>query len=147
MTERWSPDQVEEALASFDGAESRALRILREIQELERSQQRRKAKQAGEMVSFGDLIQTILAGLGVADLDRVQELEERWEEVAGPQWGSNSVPVVVSNGELLVEASDPRLVRMLRHDAERLVLRIAERFGRSFVTSVRVVGPPWRRGW
>jgi hypothetical protein len=147
MTERWSPDQVEEALASFDGAEYRALRILREIQEIERSHQRRKAQQAGEMVSFGDLIQTILAGLGVADLDRVQELEERWEEVAGPQWGSNSVPVVVSNGELLVEASDPRLVRMLRHDAERLVLRVAERFGRSFVTSVRVVGPPWRRGW
>ena len=147
MTERWSADQVEEALASFDGTESRALRILWEIQELERSRQRRKARHEGDMVSFGDMLQSILTGLGVADLDRVRELDERWEEVAGPQWGSNSVPVVVSNGELLVEASDPRLVRMLRHDAERLVIRIAERFGRSFVTSVRVVGPPWRRGW
>lgn len=147
MTERWSPDQVEEALASFDGTESRALRMLWEIQELERGHERRKAQQDGEMVSFGDMIQSILAGLGVADLDRVRELDERWEEVAGPQWGSNSVPVVVTNGELLVEASDPRLVRMLRHDAEPLVVRIADHFGRSFVTSVRVVGPPWRRGW
>ena len=146
MTERWSPDQVEEALASFDGTESRALRILWEIQELERGHERRR-EQDGEMVSFGDMIQSILAGLGVADLDRIRELDERWEEVAGPQWGSNSVPVVVTNGELLVEASDPRLVRMLRHDAEPLVVRIADRFGRSFVTSVRVVGPPWRRGW
>lgn len=147
MTERWSPDRVEEALASFDGTQSRALRMLWEIQQLERGHQRRTEEQDGEMVSFGDMIQSILAGLGVADLDRVRELDERWEEVAGPQWGSNSVPVVVTNGELLVEASDPRLVRMLRHDAERLVLRIADRFGRSFVTSVRVVGPPWRRGW
>ena len=147
MTERWSPDQVEEALASFDGTESRALRILWEIHELERGVQRRQARREGEMVSFGDMLQSILAGFGVADLDRVRELDERWEEVAGPQWGSNSVPVVVCNGELLVEASDPRLVRMLRHDAERLVIRIADRFGRSFVTSVRVVGPPWRRGW
>ncbi|MDE0709322.1 MAG: DUF721 domain-containing protein [Acidimicrobiia bacterium] len=147
MTERWSPDRVEEALASFDGTESRALRMLWEIQQLERGHQRRTEEQDGEMVSFGDMIQSILAGLGVADLDRVRELDERWEEVAGPQWGSNSVPVVVTNGELLVEASDPRLVRMLRHDAEPLVLRIADRFGRSFVTSVRVVGPPWRRGW
>ena len=147
MTERWSPDQVEEALASFDGTQSRALRMLWEIQQLERGHQKRTEEQAGEMVSFGDMIQSILAGLGVADLDRVRELDERWEEVAGPQWGSNSVPVVVTNGELLVEASDPRLVRMLRHDAEPLVLRIADRFGRSFVTSVRVVGPPWRRGW
>ena len=146
MTERWSPDQVEEALESFDGTESRALRVLWEIQELERGRQRRKVKQ-DEMASFGDMIQSILAGLGVADLDRIRELDERWEEVAGPQWGSKSVPVVVTKGELLVEASDPRLVRMLRHDAERLVVRIAERFGRSFVTSVRVVGPPWRRGW
>ena len=146
MTERWSPDQVEEALASFDGTESRALRILWEIQELERGHERRR-EQDGEMVSFGDMIQSILAGLGVADLDRIRELDERWEEVAGPQWGSNSVPVVVTNGELLVEASDPRLVRMLRHDAEPLVVRIADRFGRSFVTTVRVVGPPWRRGW
>ena len=147
MTERWSPDQVEEALSSFDGTESRALRMLWEIHELERGHQSRQAKKAGEMVSFGDMIQSIMARLGVADLDRIRELDERWEEVAGPQWGSNSVPVVVSNGELLVEASDPRLVRMLRHDADRLVVRIAERFGRSFVTSVRVVGPPWRRGW
>lgn len=147
MTERWSPDQVEEALASFDGTESRALRMLWEIQELERGHQRRQAKQAGEMESFGDMIQSIMARLGMADLDRIRELDERWEEVAGPQWGSNSVPVVVSNGELLVEASDPRLVRMLRHDTDRLVVRIAERFGRSFVTTVRVVGPPWRRGW
>ena len=147
MTERWSPDQVEEALESFDGTESRALRILWEIQELERGHERRKAEQEGGMVSSGDMIQSILAGLGVAELDRVRELDERWEEVAGPQWGSNSVPVVVTNGELLVEASDPRLVRMLRHDAEPLVFRIADRFGRSFVTSVRVVGPPWRRGW
>ncbi|MYC84050.1 MAG: DUF721 domain-containing protein [Acidimicrobiia bacterium] len=147
MTERWSPDRVEEALASFDGTESRALRMLWEIQQLERGHQRRTEEQDGEMVSFGDMIQSILAGLGVADLDRIRELDERWEEVAGPQWGSNSVPVVVTNGELLVEASDPRLVRMLRHDAEPLVLRIADRFGRSFVTSVRVVGPPWRRGW
>lgn len=146
MTERWSPDQVEEALEAFDGTESRALRVLWEIQELERGR-RRKERQDEDMVSFGDMLRSILAGLGVADLDRVRELEERWEEVAGPQWGSNSVPVVVRKGELLVEASDPRLVRMLRHDAERLVVRIAERFGRSFVTSVRVVGPPWRRGW
>lgn len=147
MTGRWSPDQVEEALASFDRTEARALRILWEVQELERGHERRKAEQDGDMVSFGDMMQSILARLGVTDLDRVRELDERWEEVAGPQWGSNSVPVVVTNGELLVEASDPRLVRMLRHDAEPLVVRIADRFGRSFVTSVRVVGPPWRRRW
>ena len=147
MTERWSPDQVEEALESFDGTESRVLRILWEIEEIERGRERRKAKQEGEMASFGEMLQSILAGLGVADLDRIRELDERWDEVAGPQWGSNSVPLVVTKGELLVEASDPRLVRMLRHDAERLVVRIAERFGRSFVTSVRVVGPPWRRRW
>lgn len=147
MSDRWSPDQVEEALSSYGATESRALRLLWEIQERERGRQKRRESRAEEMVSFGEVIQSILARLGVADLDRVRELSERWQEVAGPQWGSNSVPVVVSHGELLVEASDPRLVRMLRHDTGRLVERIAARFGRSFVTSVRVVGPPWRRSW
>ena len=147
MSDRWSPDQVEEVLSSFGPTESRALRLLWEMQERERGRRRRQQIRAEEMVSFGDVIQSILNRLGVADLDRVRELTERWQEVAGPQWGSNSVPVVVSHGELLVEASDPRLVRMLRHDTDRLLERIAERFGRSFVTSVRVVGPPWRRSW
>ncbi|MYD03488.1 MAG: DUF721 domain-containing protein [Acidimicrobiia bacterium] len=183
MTNQWSGDQVEEALASFNDDDARALRILMEIQRREREQQEHKERErrrhrkrrssrrgafpragrdlegleqrlsdeqegsGGGLVALGDLIPTLLSHFGVDDTDRVRRLSENWNEIAGKQWGSKSVPVVVSKGELLVEASDPRMVRLLRLDSNRLLERIADRFGSSFVTSVRVVGPPWKREW
>jgi len=119
----------------------------RDIGRLERRLSHDREGSGDGLVALGDLIPALLSHFGVDDTDRVRRLSENWDEIAGKQWGSKSVPVVVSKGELLVEASDPRLVRLLRLDSNRLIERIADHFGSSFVTSIRVVGPPWKREW
>ena len=142
MTGRWTREQLETTLAHFDEREARVLRLI-----WEEAEGRRGDEQAEEMAPVSDGVGAILTRLGLPPIKRLEELTRRWEELAGPQWGSRAVPIVVRHGELLVEASDRRIVRWLRHDTGRLVDRLALHFGSAFITEVRVVGPPGQRGW
>ena len=142
MTGGWSRDRVECALGHFEEEEARALRLIWEDAERRREEERTEG-----MVIVPDAVGTIMSRLGLPSIGLLEELTRRWEELAGPQWGSHAAPIVVRHGELLVEASDRRIVRRLRHDTARLVDRLAEHFGTGFVRKVRVVSPPGRRGW
>ena len=142
LTGRLSAEQLEAMLADLDEQAARVLRLIWEEGQADGS-----GEETTGMVPLTDGIRLIASGLGLPPIDLLQELERRWAELAGPQWGSNAVPIVVRHGELLVEAADRRIVRWLRHDTAPLVERLAGHFGGGFVTKVRVVGPPGRRSW
>ncbi len=137
-TERWSRQRVEEILARFDPEEARALALA--WSEAER--ERRREKQADRTAPMSEAVRSILSEHGLPPLARMQQLYRRWEELAGRQWAAHSKPLVIRHGELVVEASDRRIVRRLRHDANRLMNRLNRHFGEGFVTRVRVVSPP-----
>ena len=138
----WSRERMEAATAGFDRVEARLLRLV-----WEDAERARREAGAAEPTHVGAAVASIMTRLGIPSLARLEELNDRWFDLAGPQWGSHSTPVVVRHGKLLVEASDRRIVRSLRHDAERLVERLADHFGAGFITEVKVVSPAGRRGW
>ncbi len=85
-----------------------------------------------------DLLQGVLARLGVARPLEVAELLARWEEVAGEPWAARAAPVSLSGGELVVEAADGSTASLLRYQTAQLIARLDEEVGRGLVTSVRV---------
>ena len=136
---RLSRDAMEAIVDGFSDQEARVLRLIWEHEEENRS----GGDSGDRMVALGEGLAGILAGFGLPPIELLEELRSRWRELAGGRWGSQSVPIVVRHGELMVAAVDRRIVRWLRHDRESLVERLEGHFGRGFVTKVRVVGPPW----
>lgn len=94
-----------------------------------------------DMPSFGDALGPLLARLGVADMEVMIELVERWDDLAGPPWSGASSPQILRHRELVVEASTTAAVRMLRYASESLAKRLSDEFGAGTVESVRVVAP------
>ena len=140
LTERWSRERLEGMLAGYGEGEAKVLRLI-----WERAEDRASDERSDGMKAVSHAVRGIVSELGLPPIHLLEELNHRWEELAGPQWGSNGVPIVVRHGELVVEAADRRIVRWLRHDTGRLVERLAEHFGSGFVTKVHVVSPPERR--
>ena len=138
-----SREDMETIVGRFGRQEARVLRL---IWEHERGRRRFDGSEDG-MVALAEGLEGILSRYGVPPIELLEELRSRWEEVAGRQWGSQSTPIVVLHGELMVAAADRRIVNRLRNDSERLAERLEEHFGRGFVRSVRVVTPRWGKSW
>ncbi|MDE0167913.1 MAG: DciA family protein [bacterium] len=140
MTDQVSPEQLETMLAGLDDLSARVIRLIWE-------EGQETGDDEGGLVPVAEGVQRVAASLGLPPMALLEELIERWPELAGSRWGSRASPIVVRHGELLVEAADRRIVRWLQHDTDQLVERIAGYFGPAFVTRVRVVGPAGRKGW
>jgi hypothetical protein len=89
----------------------------------------------------GDLIPAVLAGLGIGRLDVMLRLAEEWTELVEEPWKTHTVPLILRDGELVVEAKTPAAVRMLRYGATALVEHLTAIFGPDVVHSVEVVAP------
>lgn len=137
MTEEWSRERVEKVLARFGRGEAEALAAA-----WVEAQKGRRGRPAGAPAPLPAAVRDIFAQEGLPPIRRLLELYRRWPELAGPQWAACAEPLVVRNGELLVESSDRRIVRRLGHDAKRLAARLNRHFGEGFVDRVRVIGPP-----
>lgn len=93
---------------------------------------------------IGEVLQTLIARYRLADPDTWTRLQREWDTVTGHPWSGRSVPRSLQGGELVVEASSPPAVSMLRYGVSALIERLCEEYGDGVVTSVRVV-PPRRR--
>lgn len=91
--------------------------------------------------AVGDLLPSLLAGLGIARLDVMLRLAAEWQDLVDEPWRSHTVPQILRDGELVVEARNAAAVRMLRYGAGGLVERLAAEFGADVVRSVEVVAP------
>ena len=96
-------------------------------------------------VSFGDALRRVLGRLGVPDVEVLLALEGEWRELAGPLWGEHTRPLVLRNGELVVEATTPQAVSMLKYAVGDLQRALDQRFGEGVVESIRLQAPG-RRG-
>ncbi len=85
-----------------------------------------------------ELLQGVLARLGVARPLEVAELVARWDEVAGEPWAGRTTPASLDGGELVLEVGDGATAALLRYQTTQLVARLDEQVGRGLVTSVRV---------
>lgn len=138
---RLNRQDMETIVEAFNDEEARVLRLIWE------HGHRPEDGSAEGMVALGEGLGGILARFGLPPIELLEELRSRWRELAGGRWGSQSVPIVVRHGELMVAAVDRRIVRWLRLDSESLVERLEAHFGRGFVTRIRVVGPPRGESW
>ncbi len=97
-----------------------------------------------DLHSVGALLRSVLGSMGLDRVDLTLTLMEEWEAIAGAPWAGASNPVVVKDGELIVEAASPTAVRFLRYSVGDLLRRLDDRFGEGAVTGVTVRPPPSR---
>ena len=91
--------------------------------------------------SIESLLEAVLGRLGVPAPSVFNQVAYAWAEVAGEPWASQSTPLYIRQKELVVEASAPAFVSMLRYGVGDLMRRLDEALGAGFVESVRVVPP------
>jgi predicted nucleic acid-binding Zn ribbon protein len=85
-----------------------------------------------------ELLDELLQALGVARPVDVAQLVENWAELAGEPWGERSRPVLLRNGELVVEVADGTAATLLKYRQSDLVERLGAKLGRGLVNTVRV---------
>lgn len=89
----------------------------------------------------GDLIQRLLARMGVRNLGAWQDLRDRWVEIVDEPWRTHSRPLALANGKLVVEASTAAAVSLLRYGVAGLISSLDSALGEGIVTEVDVRRP------
>ncbi len=85
-----------------------------------------------------EALDKVLGDLGVArPLDTV-ELMAHWDELVGEPWAGRSRPVVLEQGVLVIEVTDPIAASLLRYRREALISHLADHLGAGLVTSVQL---------
>jgi predicted nucleic acid-binding Zn ribbon protein len=94
-----------------------------------------------ELEPFSDALEAMLGRLGIA-LPEVQTiLMEEWDDIAGRPWAGRSRPRVIRDRALVVEATSPSMVSLLRYGESTLLEALAARFGEGVVESIEIVVP------
>jgi hypothetical protein len=92
--------------------------------------------------SMGGLVAQALKNLGIERLDVMLSLVGDWANITPEPWSSHATPLLLKGGELLVEATSPQTVSLLRYAVGDLLRSLDERFGVGVVGTVRVQSPP-----
>ncbi len=87
-------------------------------------------------VELGAAIREVLASLGLPDPEVHLRLEAEWAELAGPPWSDHARPLYLRRGELVVEATSPMAMSLLRYSVASLEQRLRERLGEGVVQRV-----------
>ena len=95
-----------------------------------------------KLESVEGLVTRTLRNLGIERLDVTLGLVDEWEELVPEPWRSQANPLMLKDGELLVEARSPQVASLLRYAVGNLLKVLDERFGEGVVDSVRVQSPP-----
>lgn len=94
--------------------------------------------------SLETLLEGLLAKLGLPAPSVSKGLDDQWDVVAGAPWSGQTRPLFIREGELVVEATSPALVSVLRYAVGDLMKRLDEYLGEGVVDTVRVVAPSRR---
>lgn len=85
-----------------------------------------------------ELLDELLETLGVARPLDVAELVDNWEGLAGEPWGERSRPVLLKDGELVVEVDDGTAATLLKYREADLIERLGDKLGRGLVMTIRI---------
>jgi predicted nucleic acid-binding Zn ribbon protein len=94
-----------------------------------------------DLEPFSDALETMLGRLGITLPEVQTRLIEEWDEIAGKPWVGRSRPRVIKDRTLVVEATSPSMVSLLRYGESSLLEALAERFGEGVVESIEIVVP------
>ena len=92
-------------------------------------------------VSLRHTIDEVLARMGLGGVELLDQLRSEWPQLAGDLWYPDARPVLVQDGQLVVEAI-PGAVGLLRYATGELLRRLDDRFGQGVIESVRVKNAP-----
>jgi len=90
---------------------------------------------------LSELLESVLGRMGLPPPSVFNELAATWDELAGEPWSHRATPLYIRQKELVVEASSPSLVGMLRYGVGDLMRRLDEALGAGVVESIRVIAP------
>lgn len=85
-----------------------------------------------------DILGAIIERVGTGADRRAGDLVEEWDHIVPERWRELSQPVGIRGQVLLVEVPTGAEASVLRHDTAVLLDAIAERFGTTLVTAVKV---------
>lgn len=94
-----------------------------------------------EPARLSDVLKGLLGRLGVPDPTTWNRIREEWDEIAGDPWARLSRPFALTGEILVVEATTPAAVSMLRYGTAGLKARLDEHLGAGIVAEIRVRGP------
>ncbi len=89
-------------------------------------------------VRFDAALANVLRRLGMAPVEVLVDLGEHWDEIAGAPWVGVSRPVVLRDGELVVEAMSGPAAGLLRYAVGDLHRRLDSRLGPGIVDRIAV---------
>ena len=98
-----------------------------------------------EPLPIDDTLKRLLDRLGVVEATVWNRIRDEWVELSGSPWATQTTPVGMHGNKLVLEASSPQAVAMLRYGTTGLAHRLNAQLGEDVVAEV-VVKPPSRQG-
>lgn len=87
---------------------------------------------------LGDVLDSVLQGLGGPGVDAIVLVHERWADLVGPEVAAVSLPSGIRDGRLSVTVDGPAWADHLRWSEAEILARIAGLVGVGKVTSLTV---------
>ncbi len=97
-----------------------------------------------DMTPLSAEIDRLLASLGLAGVNTFEQLVAEWEVLAGELFATHGRPILLKEGELVVEAESAS-IPLLKYAVSDLQRRLDERLGPAVVEAIRVRPRP-RKG-
>jgi len=94
-----------------------------------------------DLEPFSRSIDEVFSKLGLPDPVLMSKIIEEWDSLAGTPWIGRSRPLYVRNRTLVVEASAPSMVAILKYGVSSLSETLKNRFGIEVIADVEVVPP------
>ncbi len=94
-----------------------------------------------DLEPFSRSIDEVFSKLGLPDPVLMSKIIEEWDSLAGTPWIGRSRPLYVRNRTLIVEASAPSMVAILKYGVSSLSETLKNRFGIEVIADVEVVPP------
>jgi hypothetical protein len=92
-----------------------------------------------DLEPIGGTFDDVFARLGMPRPQLQAEMAAEWETLAGKPWVGRSRPLMIRGSTLVVEASSPSTVSLLRYGESGLLATLEKRFGAGVVTAVEIV--------
>ena len=92
----------------------------------------------GDPIRVKEFLDRVVRGRGAPDVDTVEMVFNHWDEVVGGVLATQTRPVSIDEGRLVLEAADPAVVSHVTWLESELIERLDELLGAGRVTAVSV---------
>ncbi|HEY5651718.1 MAG TPA: DUF721 domain-containing protein [Acidimicrobiia bacterium] len=96
-----------------------------------------------EPLPIDETLRRLMERLGVVEVSVWNRIRDEWVELSGTPWATQTTPIGMHGKKLVLEASSPQAVAMLRYGTTGLAHRLNAQLGEGTIGEV-VVKPPSR---